>query len=371
MDADEEERLAVDGGHYVNEATLELLRRRLEADVRRSFWSWVGLPVGGAGILGVLYVLFAAIPNVVGDFIAGDPSIQSRMDQAVVEYLRDPDAGGELIRRQVEQSARPLVTRAVSGYLASGEGREVLQDGIDEAVTAYYDGDEGMQRVRALVREHMASDAVRGQIRSAVVTALQPAVARLSDRIEDNLSALVAEIAPVPVAEQLDKGSLDRLHRFLDSAQAAEIAAAGRPVTLGLGAGRGPRYAAFAIAEHIDALRDRFGAAFRHVVITDRAGRFVALVDAGAVRARLGPAFMEIVNSRPGAMSREETGQRIEALFGPGAGARLSTVQDAASALRDPLWSGLEAGDPVPVVGPDGRFVGVTTRRGLIDGVLG
>ena len=128
MDPSSQEKLTIEGTNYVNEATLELLRRRLETDVRKSFWGWVGLPVGGAGILGVVYLLFAAIPSSVGEFIANDTSVKARMDDAVVEYLQNEQTGAELIRRQVEAASDRMVTRAVERYLTSEQGQIVLLD---------------------------------------------------------------------------------------------------------------------------------------------------------------------------------------------------------------------------------------------------
>ena len=363
--------LTVDDKHYVNEATLELLRRRLEADVRRSFWSWVGLPVGGAGLVGVLYVLFSAIPSYVGDFIATDSNVQQRMETAVVDYLQDEDTGGELIRRQVEASSTEMVNRAVRHYFASEAGRNVLQAGIDRVVRDYYEGQEGRQKVRELVAEYMNSQTVHAQIRQAVETALQPAVARLQDRIESNLAALVVEIAEVPVSAQFDKAQMSRLHEFLQGPEARRIVASGQPITLDLSAGLGPRYAAFTIAEHIQAFRQTFGEQFRHVLIKDPEGRFLALVDAGAVLQRLDAGFMDVVNARRDEMPAEEAVARLEALFGDAVSLRLSTDATAAAALRAPLWRQVAPTAPVAVTDPSGRFIGVTTRQSLIEGVLG
>lgn len=366
-----EEQLTIDGTHYVNEATMELLRRRIETDVRRSFWSWIGLPVGGAGILGVLYVVFVAIPNYVVDYVDSDEKIKSRMDTAVVDYLKDEERGGHLIKAQVDEASGPMVQAAVPSYLASEEGQRLLREGIDQVVAEYYEGDEGKKRIRELVSEYMDSKPVRDLIRTAVSKALSPAVARLTDEIRANLSELVVEVAPVPTAARLNKGAMDKLHDFLRSEEAERIKQSGQPITLGLTAGKGRRYTAFAIHKYISLLEQRFGSQFDHVLILDEHDKFLALIPAQLADEQRRDGFMDIVNSTSNSMPRREVLARLSALFGPSVKFSISTTDTAAQALRNPLWQEMPPDGPVAVLDPTGEFVGVTTRRNLVENVLG
>lgn len=366
-----EDELTVDGKYYVNEATVELLTRRIEADVRKSFWGWIGLPIGGAGILGVLYIVFVAIPNYVVDYVATDDTIKSRMDSAVIDYLKDEARGGHLIKTQTEEASGPMVQAAVPSYLASKEGQHVLREGIDRVVAEYYQGDEGRMRIRELVGEYMNTDTVRDLIRTAVSNALRPAVARLSDEIQDNLTELVVEIAHVPTAARLDKGAMSDLHDFLGSREAQRIQDARQPITLGLTAGKGRRYAAFAIYEYISELEQRFGSQFEHVLVLDERGKFLALIPAQLAAERLRDGFMDVVNSTSNSMPRSEVLARLSGLFDPSIQRSISTTDTAAQALRNPLWLEIPSDVPVAVLDPAGEFVGVTTRRSLVEGVLG
>jgi len=365
------DELTVDGKHYVNEATIELLTRRLESDVRKSFWSWVGLPVGGAGILGILYVVFVSMPNYVVKYVDTDETIKSRMDAAVVDYLSDEQQGGQLIKTQAEEASGPMVRAAVPSFLTSNEGQQVLREGIDQVVAEYYQGDEGKERIRQLVGEYMKSDAVRQLIRTAVSEALDPAVARLSNEIQDNLAELVIEIAAVPTAARLDKGNMNQLHDFLSGPDAERILNTRQPITLGLTAGKGRRYAAFAIAEHISELEGRFGNQFEHVLILDERGKFLALIPAPMVSEQLDQEFMEIVNSRASVMPRAEVQARLATLFGRFVLSSISTTDTAAQALQNPIWLEIPDGAPASVLESTGEFVGVTTRGNLVEGVLG
>ena len=64
-----EERLAVKDVNLINDETLELLRRRIESDVKRNFWLSIGGPVGAGGIVAFLLAIFVWLPGSVDDLI--------------------------------------------------------------------------------------------------------------------------------------------------------------------------------------------------------------------------------------------------------------------------------------------------------------
>ena len=76
---DEPSNLKIDKDTYVNEATLELLQRRIEANVRSSFLKTVTLPIGGGGILAILVAVFLWVPQKVESFLK-DPSVKEMVD---------------------------------------------------------------------------------------------------------------------------------------------------------------------------------------------------------------------------------------------------------------------------------------------------
>ena len=79
---DDKERVRVESELYVNQATLELLRRRIESEVKGSFFRWIGLPIGGAGILAILLTVFLWIPDKISTIIENNPTVQERLNNS-------------------------------------------------------------------------------------------------------------------------------------------------------------------------------------------------------------------------------------------------------------------------------------------------
>jgi hypothetical protein len=75
----------------VNEATLELLERRIEANVKASFFKSVGAPVGLAGIAAIAYTLFSWIPGHISSYLEKDPTFKIGLQNAAVAYLNTHD----------------------------------------------------------------------------------------------------------------------------------------------------------------------------------------------------------------------------------------------------------------------------------------
>ena len=94
---------------YINEATLELLRRRIEADVKKGFFTSIGAPIGGAGIIAILYVLFSWIPAQLGTMIEDMPGIQRTVQESAIDYLENEQKGQRFIRQQVDLNSEKFV----------------------------------------------------------------------------------------------------------------------------------------------------------------------------------------------------------------------------------------------------------------------
>jgi len=111
----EDKPLRVDPEYFVNEATLELLQRRIASGVKTSLVAWVGAPVGLLGILAVIYAIFFTIPQEVekatNTFLQGEgqPILKEKVKDQVNAYLTSP-SGKDLINTQVKQELKPTLT---------------------------------------------------------------------------------------------------------------------------------------------------------------------------------------------------------------------------------------------------------------------
>jgi len=324
----ESDKVKVGEELYVNEATLELLRRRMESDIRRSFMQSIGIPIGGGGIIVLLYVLFAWIPNNVGSLIEENPQIQTQIQNTVTGYLKQEE-GVRAIRRQVEAS--------------------------------------------------MNNDEVKAEIREAVRGTLEQTVQNLSQNVADNLNQLVAEVSVEKLVGAMDetgdtarvtKGSASSLYQFLESPRAMEIASSGQPLTLGIAIGQGRRYAQKAIEEYIHQLSNRFGKQFRYIVITDSEGEFLALIPHQPFMSQLDGSLMDILNATADRLPIADARQVLAQRFGQQAIAAVSTVWTIGDALSRSWWSTFASEQEVAAIDAQGRLNGVTSRKRIVDAVV-
>jgi len=134
----DQEPIKVEKDLYVNAATLELLQRRMASEVKANFFYSIGAPVGGAGILAILFVLFIWVPRTIHDYVSKDEQIQSKLKAAVQSFL-DGEEGREFVRAQITNSttayltskAQQLVAQPVKfeveEHFKSTGGRQILQ----------------------------------------------------------------------------------------------------------------------------------------------------------------------------------------------------------------------------------------------------
>ncbi len=249
----DEERIHTDKEFYVNQATLELLKLRIESDVKANFFRWIGLPVGGAGIVAILLTIFGWIPGTISTVIEENPRVQKILDDSTINYMKDPEGGQKYIQEQIEISAQKQVVAITNSFL-------------DE---------KGEKLVNQLVDEYLKSDDVTKLLRDSIDKALSPKIGALSDEIRKNATLLIAapEIIGMILPESADgdpgrvaKGSLGQLDRFLKSSKAKELKEKKTPLVLTMNIQKGPRYAPFAIKKWIRDLGDMFGEYFQYAM---------------------------------------------------------------------------------------------------------
>lgn len=365
----EESKTKVEKDLFVNEATLELLSKRIEADVKKGFFRSIGAPIGGAGILAILYVLFSWIPAQLGGMIENVPGIQRTIQVSVIDYLGNEEKGEKFIRDQVNLNSEKFVSKAVKEYMAGEEMAHVIQSMIEERTFSYYKSEESAKLVGQVITSHMASEAVRQQIRDAVNNALSPVLGNLSREIEERFSSLVFDLPKLAGTEQISKESLRELLRFLSSPQAAAIRNSGSPVVLTIAIGHGP-YAVPVIEDYIGELQREFAEQFRHVAILDHEERFLALLPSMPFLAAVKDdvLLLELLNGT----NRSAVNASIRARFGEAVIRRIRThdvVRDVL--LTRSLWEPPAYTEFVGVIGEMGELAGVTSRRKIVDGCLG
>ncbi|MEF8787620.1 MAG: hypothetical protein V5A84_00990 [Planctomycetota bacterium] len=427
---DNEDKWQVESDLYVNEATLELLQRRLESDVKSNFFRWVGLPVGSAGLGAILFFLFVWGPQTIENYVAEDPEMQKQLQQTVVEtteaYLKDTDTGQQVVREHVGTSTLNYLTDDESGqkavrdmvrqvalqnlqkqvttYFESGEGQKLLARQVAGEMEDYFATEKGRENLTQAVQKGLQSDQVRTLITQTISRAIQPFAdsvrQSLSKHKDDVLTELLrAEVRRDPegydvvelpgmTAErvslaQFGKGSVSELYRFLSSPEAEKIAESGRPLALTFHLQSGARYAAGAIETYVDEMKGHFGDQFAYcLILQGEKDRFVALVDVRQLVDVLSSDrredFMELLNASADQVRPEDARRKVATLLGAvREPIELRPELTIWEAIRSPAWMSLplrdekaELQEGLPVVDTTGSFEGVLTRGHLISRLL-
>lgn len=381
-----EEPPTVPSALHVNEATLELLERRIEARVKAGFFKSVGAPVGLAGVAAIVYTLFAWIPANVSSYLERDPAFKSALQRAAEDYLRDPERGQQFVRQQIELTARaqipPAVAEQVRGeimaYFGSAEGRRLVTAQVRESVGAYFQT-AGQAAIREQVAGHLGGDEVKQLIRDQVRRELSPGVAGLLEPVMKNSLRQVSLVLDLEAAlferrpDLIDKSSIEELRRQLDSPRGHELRRGDQPIAMTKRIRRGPVFDLDVIDLYLEALEQRFGSRFRHVVIMDTDGSFLARIEPGLFRQGLAAArgeLMRVLNASAAEITPATVKKELNRLFGVATDAAIAPGVTMRDALRDPLWRRAPAGE-VAVLREGGRFIGTTTHARLLAAVLG
>lgn len=362
------EEATVEKDLFVNEATLELLSKRIEADVKKSFFKWIGAPIGGTGIIAIIYVLFGWIPNQLGKIIEDVPGIQNTIQVSVIDYLGNEEKGKKFIREQVNLNSERFVSKAVVDYMAGEKMESDLQRIIEEQTSSYYNSEESAKLVEQVIKSHMTSEAVRQQIREAVDKALSPVLGSLSREIKESFSSLVFDLPELAGTEQISKASLEVLLRFLGSPQATAIKNRDSPVVLTIAIGQG-HYDAQIIEIYITKLQEKFKEQFKYVAIVDQEERFLALISSMPFLAALldNSSLIDLLNGTSGSAAYTS----IRAIFGETVVRRIRTQDVVRDVLRTmSLWEPSTHSEFVGVVDAMGELVGITSRSKIVDACL-
>ena len=355
-DMGDNEHIKIDDDLYVNEATVELLRRRIESDVKSDFLRWIGLPIGGAGLAAIALAFFVWIPESVQTFIENDTGIQEELQQTAKGYLSSKD-GQVFLRKQVRDTTEEQVNTAVANYLRGAGGEQLTM----------------------LVKEELNSPQVTEVITGAINRVLEPFTTDLSERIRDNMVTKVEQVViqrqtdteeATDVPEHLAKASVEDLRELINE-RGDDLKSSGVPVTLDITIRRGRRYTQDAMQAYLRILSTKFGDQFRMVLILDNDQRFLAAVSPELLRTELDNRLMGLLNARSDELSLGDASQALQDRFGSSCSAFVQGDSSVLNAMLSPVWS-----DPTsltedrPVVGQDHIFEGFTTRGQLITGVL-
>jgi len=369
---EETKNIKVEKEYYVNKATLDYLRRCIEGEVKGNFFRWIGLPVGGAGIIAIILTIFVWIPEQMKTIIETNPVIQKTLDKSASDYLNDPEKGQRFISSQLQMD--------IERYFKDPErGQKLIQEQIEntaraqiEVVTEEFFKSTGEPLIRDLADAYLKSPAVHELLIKTIDRALKPQIASLSEEIRQNIDKLVIETAmPSHDTKRIDKGTFPMLHRFLRSEEARNIREKKRPVTLAITVRLGNRYDRHAVIEYIEQLKQFFGKEFRCILVLDNDGTFIAKLDPSFVRSAINP-LMVLFNSGSNFQS-SEVSAKLEQMQGKYCTESVRSDWTVMKALISNVWrqSTNELQMEVPVLDENSRFIGLTSRAKLIGGILG
>ncbi|MHC5056456.1 MAG: hypothetical protein ACYTKD_17300 [Planctomycetota bacterium] len=106
----EQETARVEGDLNANEATLDLLRRRIESDAWKSTLLYLGLPLGSGGVLAIAAAVFISVPRLADDFVTNSDTAKDTVKAAAERYLVT-DKGRQAVQSQIQ----PSVNNAFGG----------------------------------------------------------------------------------------------------------------------------------------------------------------------------------------------------------------------------------------------------------------
>jgi hypothetical protein len=318
---------------YVNEATIELLQRRIESQVLSNFIKMIGIPVTGGGIIAILIAALYWIPSQVGKVVEENPTIKAQIAAAVEKYLGE-GRGQEFLARETESSLRrelpevidrhlssteiaaqvsQQLPKSVDSYFTKGDGDAVLKQQLLPVVSDYLSRESGQNLLTSQISKHLQSTetaallkaevgkgipkgvetylaqgagkqelerAVQGQIddekmkqiiRQAVNDILRNNAVSRASSIDANRSKAVTAIA----TPKVQKGSSQTLQQFLAEEETQKAGEAGRPLAIGFTVGT--KYVSSVIDDYVKETLARYPRSEVYILLNERDGSCLAL----------------------------------------------------------------------------------------------
>ncbi len=288
-------QLEFDDSLVVNEATLELLERRLRAKVLTFF--------GGGGIAAIVLSVFFWIPQKINGLIDQPEirdSISKKIDTKIAEHL-ESEKTKELIASAVENriavqltelldekltpvlkteldtrlpsQVKTHVAMAVDSYF-EGDGKRVIQesiaatvmkalpDQVPPAIERHFESPATQESFERLVNAYLRADG-RDVLVKQVNQKLNLAATKARQNLDQNRVTLLVKFESESVNE-LKKGSYRELEQFTTPPMVASIKKhPERPVILGKVIGGELKYKEEAIEAHLHKFEEKFGGQFR------------------------------------------------------------------------------------------------------------
>jgi hypothetical protein len=379
---EETKNVKVEKEYYVNKATLDYLRRCIESEVKGNFFRWIGLPVGGAGVLAIILTIFVWIPEQMKTIIETNPVIQKTLDKSALDYLNDPDKGQQFISSQLKIDIERY-------FKDPARGQKLIQEQIEntaraqiEVVTEEFFKSTGEPLISDLADAYLKSPDVSKLLIKTIDRALKPKTASLSEEIRQNTDKLVIETAmPSHDTKRINKETFQTLMRFLNSAEAGKIKQEKRPVALAITVRSGKRYDRNVVIDYLEQLDQFFGVEFKCILVLDNDGTFIAKLDRSFVRSTIN-SLIDSFNSEAQILSSAIKAKLEGMEGGKYCTDNIQSNWTVMKALVSNVWR-KSTNDPqrklpvldlqreVPVLDENNMFIGLTSRAKLIKGILG
>ncbi len=401
-ESDSVPKVKVGNDLYVNEATIELLQRRIESQVLSNFIKMIGIPVTGGGIIAILIAALYWIPSQVGKVVEENPTIKAQIATAVEMYL-GKGRGQEFLARETESSLRrelpevidrhlssaeiaaqvsQQLPKSVDSYFTKGDGDAVLKQQLLPVVSEYLSRESGQALLTGQISTHLQSAetaallkaevgkgipkgvetylaqgagkqelerAVQGQIddekmkqiiRQAVNDILRNNAISRASSIDANRSKAVTAIA----TPKVQKGSSQTLQQFLDEVETRKAGEAGRPLAISFTVGM--RYVSSVIDDYVKKTLARYPRSEVYVVLNERDGSCLALCGP-VVREGQEVSHLREVAGRERFVEAVQTGRGdrfpakiddLKEILGTVVTAQVKISDSLESALRSPAW---------------------------------
>lgn len=409
----------------VNEATLELLERRISANVRGEFLKTISLPIGGGGLLAIVFSVMVWVPTQVESLINGmvkgldiegkvetlanemvqplvaeelAAEVNRQLSSEVADYLDSPmgkkslaegasDAVNIALPEIVSGSLGSVVDNALPGVVSGSLGSVVdnalpgvVAGSLGNEVAEAFKKNEVQQLIAGQVSRYVQNEG-KDLIRDTVQKTLLPTLETSMNSIESKSGELVGEIADesVTTVNRGPKGGWVDLEKFLRDLREAPPDQKKKPVVLTLTVGIGPYYGANAIREWHQAVSEEAEERFRHVVLLygnqRTGGEFIASINKDGFRRKLDDSedeLMTLLGRKSEEFSRKQAESALQAMFGTECTRRICEVDKIGEVLRSSrIWPPDPKPDTgVPVVDDRGILVGFTTRGMLEKSIL-